>query len=77
MRCVFEFISNFGGAAADAAALQSKFQQLVVEEEARPDGGDDGEDVDDAVFAQSFIPRSLAEVLCCALHCAAVRRGRP
>ena len=62
MRCVFEFISNFGGASADADTLQAKFEQLIAEEEERPEGEDAEGDVDDAVFAQSFIPRSLSEV---------------
>ncbi len=73
VRCVFEFISNFGGAATDAAALQLKFEQLILEEEERPQRDDEVEDVNDAVFAQSFIPRNLAEVLPPPrLHCAAV-----
>lgn len=62
MRCVFEFISNFGGAAADPDTLHSKFQQLMEEEEGRPEGAEGEDDLNDAVFAQSFIPRSLAEV---------------
>ncbi len=60
---MFEFISNFGGASDDADTLQAKFEQLIVEEEERPEEKDAEGDVDDAVFVQSFIPRSLSEVL--------------
>jgi hypothetical protein len=62
VRCVFEFISNFGGAGVDAQTLQSKFAQLMAAEEERPSGGEAEDDLNDAVFAHSFIPRSLAEV---------------
>jgi hypothetical protein len=62
VRCVFEFISNFGGAAVDADALQMKLDELIAAEAERPEGDDADNDVNDAVFAQSFIPRSLAEV---------------
>jgi hypothetical protein len=62
---VFEFISNFGGAAADTDTLQLKFQQLIDAEQERPGGAEAEDDLNDAVFAQSFIPRSLAEVRLC------------
>ncbi len=45
-----------------ADALQTKFEELMAEEEERPAEDDAENDLDDAVFAQSFIPRSLAEV---------------
>ncbi len=46
----------------DSQALQAKFEQLIAEEEERPQQDEADNDADDAVFAQSFIPRSLAEV---------------
>jgi hypothetical protein len=67
---VFEFISNFGGAAADDAAVQVKFHDLMAAAAEQPEEDLAADDVNDAVFSQSFIPRSLAEVLtsCWALH---------
>ena len=46
----------------DAQTLHSKFEQLMAAEEERPSGGEAEDDLNDAVFAQSFIPRNLAEV---------------
>lgn len=48
-----------------------KFDELMAAEAERPEGDDADNDVNDAVFAQSFIPRSLAEVATSPRHAAA------